>query len=203
MNSKLFRNVIKVEFQVSNISLMMAIANTSYLFEYFHETNIHSYTKRHIQNYYKSDIVVEYVGDTDLDIGPAGAGVPRVGVGGVQLEALDDVEELVQIEVCGGLPRRHAEHVLPAHRGPLARPRPGHHGPCGAPGVQGVRGARRQGVHWQGDHAAPWQGHTDHVAAWIRGWRWQHVLSQQRLVNLVNTGTYQILSHMWSQAQTP
>ena len=33
MNSKLFRNVIKVEFQVSNISLMMAIANTSYLFE--------------------------------------------------------------------------------------------------------------------------------------------------------------------------
>ena len=30
MNSKLFRNVIKVEFQVSNISLMMAVANTSY-----------------------------------------------------------------------------------------------------------------------------------------------------------------------------
>ena len=62
MNSKLFRNVIR--FQVSNISLMMAIANTSYLFEQFHETNIHSNTKRHIQNYYKSDIVVEYVGDT-------------------------------------------------------------------------------------------------------------------------------------------
>ena len=60
-----------------------------------------------------SDVYID--GDTDLGVAPAAAGVPRVGMGGVQLEALDNVEELVKVEVGGGLPRRHTQHVLPAN----------------------------------------------------------------------------------------
>ena len=46
---------------------------------------------------------------TDLVLVP---GVAGAGVRGVQLEALHDAEELVQVEVCGRLPRRDTEHVL-------------------------------------------------------------------------------------------
>ena len=46
---------------------------------------------------------------TDLVLVP---GVAGASVRGVQLEALHDAEELVQVEVCGWLPRRDTEHVL-------------------------------------------------------------------------------------------
>lgn len=98
------------------------------------------------------------------DLGSVSAGA---GVRGVELEALDDAEELVQVEVCGRLARRHAQHVLP---------RPGDDGP-GVRG-QGVRGAGAQRVHCDG--AAPGQCHG-HQGAGVAGGR--HLI-QQRLVHL-------------------
>ena len=64
---------------------------------------------------------------------------------GVQLEALDNLQQLVQIEVSDRLPGTHTEHVLASQRVCLG----------------GVRGAEHTAgaVQGYGDMAAPWQGH--------------------------------------------
>ena len=105
---------------------------------------------------------------------------------GVQLEALDNLQQLVQVEVSDRLPGTHTEHVLASQRvglggvggaahtaGAVQR-----HGDMAAPGQRhldmvGVGGGRRQGavfregtlIHLgQEDYSwAPW--HTKHTMA--------------------------------------
>ena len=48
------------------------------------------------------------------------------GVRGVQLEALHDAQQLVQVVVGGRLARLHAQHVRAGHRVPARRGRAGH-----------------------------------------------------------------------------
>ena len=108
---------------------------------------------------------------TDLVVPP---GLACAGVRGVQLEALHDAEELVQVEVGGRLARRDAQHVL------RMRPWPRDHGAR----VRGLGGA--QGVHWQRDQASPRQRHGHR--AWVGGGRRQEAgvrgRLQQRFVHL-------------------
>ena len=97
--------------------------------------------------------------------------VPVLGLGGVQLERLDNLEELVQVEVGDRLPSADAEHVWPNGR------------------LGGVRGGAdaRGAVQRHGDDPATGQRHLDvrgGVARVRRGWRKAAVLAELALIHL-------------------
>ena len=71
------------------------------------------------------------------------------GVRGVQLEALHDAQQLVQVVVGGRLARLHAQHVRAGHRVPARRGRAGHLAAAGQLQLHGagVAGRRLLLVH--------------------------------------------------------